>query len=159
MFSQVEENYIKGLIGSYTRQGYKNYICHTVTENDNVYDIYIYFSKEEIKANNSLSYTIKNGILLRIDSSQRNDNGYNLSTHPRVVLANSNYNGTISINQAEFIYTDASIDYEITTSVVQPDINYNSNSVITIWSNMGILFLLVILFVYTFVKDILRIRK
>lgn len=159
MFSQVEENYIKGLIGSYFKQGYKYYVCHTVNETDNVYDIYIYFSKEEIKALNSNSYKLDKSICLKIDSSTRNDNSYNPSIHSRTILSNSNYTGDLDINEAEFIYTNATLDYEISVDTINPDINYNGHSVSDSFYSIGILFILVILFVYTFVKDILRIRK
>ena len=159
MFSQVEENYIKGLIGSYLKQGYKHYLCHTVTETDNNYDVYIYFSEKEIKALSSNAFELDSALCIKIDSSIRNDNSYNPSTHSRTILSNSNYSGAIDINEAEFVYTNAEISYETTLDTINPDINYNGYSVVDSWYSVSMLFVLVILFIYTFIKDIFRIRK
>ena len=38
MFSSLEVDYILSLINTYQRLGYKYYMCHTITENDNSYN-------------------------------------------------------------------------------------------------------------------------
>lgn len=160
MFSQVEENYIKGLISSYRKLGYNYYICHTITENNNDYDIAIYFSKDEIKAITATSFDISNGVYIRIDSSQRNDSGYYPSTGYRSVISNNNYNEVLSVNIAEFIYTNAVIDYNETSIVVNPDIEFNaSSSYIATKFDYLLIFILLITFLYTFITSLLRFRK
>lgn len=160
MFSQVEENYIKALINTYKKEGYKYYICHTVTENDNNYDVYIYLSKEEIKAISNNTFDLTNAIYIQLDSSNRSDSGYNSSTHSRSRLLKSNINEILEVNQAEFIYTNAIYSYKTETTVLNPDLllqssnSYNSICFMTICS-----IVLVITFLYTFISNIFRIRK
>ena len=160
MFTQVEENYIKGLISSYKKLGYNYYICHTITENNNDNDIAIYFSKDEIKAITSTTFDISNGIHITIDSSSRNDSGYYLSTGYRSTISDNNYNNILSVNKAEFIYTNATLDYSETSLVLNPDIELNnSSSYIINKINYLLLFVLLITFLYTFIINLLRIRK
>ena len=135
------------------------YLCHTVTETDNNYDVYIYFSEKEIKALSSNAFELDNALCIKIDSSTRNDNSYNPSTHSRTILSNSNYSGAVDVNEAEFVYTNAIVNYEITLDTINPDINYNGYSVVDSWYSITILFVLVIFFIYTFIKDIFRIRR
>lgn len=161
MFSTVEENYIKGLISAYSKLGYKYYICHTVTENYNNYDIYIYFSKSEIKAITPLTFDVFNGIYLKIDSSARNDNNYNPSTDYRIVVSNSNYNDVVSVDKAEFVYTNAVITYNTSDSlVINPDILLNNSSDYnTLHMNFLLCCLVCIILLFEFICKILRIRK
>ena len=160
MFTSVEENYIKGLISSYYKHGFKYYICHTVTENNNNYDVYIYFSKEKIKAITPISFDISNGIFIKIDSSSRNDNTYNPSIDYRILISDSNYSDVISVNKAEFIYTNAIVDYEVTSLVVNPDITMNSSSNYSTFKLDYICCcILFTTFLYIFICNLLRIRK
>lgn len=156
MFSAVEESYLKGLIESYRNQGYRYYLAHTVTETNNNYDMYVYFSKKEIKAITSTMFDMTNAVCLRVDSSSRNDNSYNGSTHSRIDIFNSSYSNVLSVNQAEFIYTNAEISYTSSNIVVQPDIEY---SVIGSTTDFAILFVLIISFLFTFVLTILRLKR
>lgn len=160
MFSQVEENYIKALINTYKKQGYDYYICHTVTENDNNYDIYIYFSKEEIKAVSNNMFDLTNAIYIQLDSSSRNDSGYNASVHSRTRLVNSNVTKIVEINQAEFIYTNAINSYKTETTVLNPDLMLQGSNSYGSLLFMGIcIIVLFITFLYTFISNIFRLRK
>lgn len=160
MFTQVEENYIKSLINTYKKQGYNYYICHTVTENDNNYDVYIYFSKEEIKAISYNTFDLTNAIYIQLDSSNRNDNNYNSSTHSRTRLINSNVNSIVEINQAEFIYTNAINSYKTESIVLNPDLLLQGSSSYSNIVFMGAcIIILFITFLYTFISNIFRLRK
>lgn len=159
MFSQVEESYVKSLISRYYEEGYTYYICHTVTESDNDYDIYIYFSKTEITAIDKLNFDLKDGLFIKIDSSSRNQNAYNPSTDYRIVLSDSRYNGVVSVDKAEFIYTNCKYNYESTVGVIYPDFNYSGSSFYVSKYSVIAIVVLVVSFVYTFVRDVLRIRK
>lgn len=161
MFSSVEENYIKGLISAYAKQGYKYYICHTVTESYNNYDIYIYFSKSEIEAITPLTFDVSNGIYLKIDSSSRNDNNYNPSTDYRIIVSSSNFNNVVSVDKAEFIYTNATVTYSTTDSlVINPDITLNNS---TNYLSLKMDYLLCCLvctnLLFLFISKVLRLRK
>lgn len=160
MFTQVEENYIKSLINTYKKEGYNYYICHTVTENDNNYDVYIYFSKEEIKAVSNNTFDLTNAIYIQLDSSNRNDNSYNSSTHSRIRIVNSKVNSIVEINQAEFIYTNAIHSYKTETTVLNPNLMLQgSNSYFSICFMIVSLIVLLITFLYTFISNIFRLRK
>ena len=50
MLSDVELDYVLSLINTYFKLGYKYYLVNTITDNDVIYDIDVYISKEEIKA-------------------------------------------------------------------------------------------------------------
>lgn len=162
MFSQIEENYIKALINTYKKQGYKYYLCYTITEpnNNNEYDICLYISKEEIKAINSNTFDLTNAICIQIDSSSRNDNNYNPSTHSRDKIANSNVTNIIEVHQAEFIYTNASYNYNETNICVNPDLLLQgSDSFNTLYLSITCIVVLIVTFLYTFFINILRVRR
>lgn len=159
MFSQVEENYIKALINTYKKQGYKYYICHTVTENNNEYDVYIYFSKEEIKAINRTTFDLNNSLYIQLDTSTRNDNSYNPNNDDCIRIINSNYSTILSVHQSEFIYTNALFKTGVST-VVNPDLMLqNTDSQFDVSCMCIIIVLLVVTFLYTFFSNILRIRR
>lgn len=159
MFSQQEIDYILSLINTYRRLGYKYYVCHTVTENDNNYDIRIFFSQKEIKAVTSTTFDLTNAIQIDIDSSARNDNSYNPSTHSRDTLVSSNLTKIVNVNAAEFIYTNATISAAATT-LVNPDLVLNNASnysdTLLLATN---LFMCSVIFLYLFFKSILRLRR
>ena len=110
MLTAVESEYIRGLISVYQLKGYKYYMCHTVTENNNNYDACIYFSKDEIMAIDNNIFSVSSGVKIYIDSSSRSYNyqtGYNDS--PRTLIADNSFNGNVNVNVAEFVYTNANI--------------------------------------------------
>ncbi len=156
MLSAQELEYVKGLVGAYYKKGYKYYLCHTVTESNNVYDVYVYFSKEEIKAITSDTFDVTDGLLVKIDSSQRNDNSYNGSTHSRDEV--SNVSSIVSVHQAEFIYTNAISNYS-TNLVVNPDLNYSNLTAQNTHLLGGVFVMLIIAFLFSFVASILRLRR
>ena len=159
MFSQVEIDYVLSLINTYQRLGYKNYLCHTITENDDVYDISIYFSKKEIKVVTNNTFDLTEAIHIEIDSSNRNDSGYNPSTHSRDYVVSSNLTSIVEVNQAEFIYTNATPNTSSITAV-NPDLllnasqNYNNSILI----GAGVV-LCGMIFLYMFFKSILRVKR
>lgn len=160
MFSQTEENYIKALINTYKQQGYNYYLTHTITETDYNYDIYLYVSKEEIKAVTPTTFDLTNAICIYIDSSSRNDNTYNPSTHSRDRIENGNLTASVEVNQAEFIYTNATFTYSETVGCINPDLLLqSSDSYVSLRISAVIIFILIVTFLYTFFTNILRIRK
>lgn len=158
LFSSSEENYLKGLISSYAKQGYDYYLCYTITENNNDYDVYIYFSKEEIKAITSTTFDVSNGVFIKLDSNSRSS--YNDYNHNRVVISEGDFNSIVSVDVAEFIYTNAVVDYNASELVINPDITLNSSSSY-VDGHISYLtcFIIFILFLYIFVTDLLRFRK
>lgn len=158
MLSQIETDYILSLINTYQMNGYRYYLCNTITDNDVVYDIDIYFSKEEIKAITSNVFDLTNAIHIKIDSSNRNSNGYNTSLHSRDVLVNGDLTSIVIIDEAEFIYTNAAFSENIT--LINPDLLFgNSVSYYNSLFLCGNIFLTGMIFLYLFVTQVLRLRK
>lgn len=154
MLSAIESDYIKGLISVYKAKGYNYYVCHTVTEQNNEYDFCIYFSKDITAISNDV-FSVKNGIKIYVDSTSRS---YNNST-PRVILSNSNYSGTFSVHTAEFIYTNAVLDYSEGAYTLNPDIsksgvtNYEFDSF-----SIVLLVIVVTILLFNFIRVILRMK-
>lgn len=148
MFSAIEIEYIKGLINTYYGKGYKYYLCHTITENNNDYDFVIYFSKEEIGAINDNYFQVKNGLRLYVDTSARNT--YNSTSGDSV----SDFNAYITVNQGEFIYTNATANYSLSTIPLNPDItiDYKQNN-----TDIILLIVITIFCLYSFIKDLFNI--
>lgn len=159
MFSTLEENYIKSLINTYKKEGYSYYVVHTVTETDNEYDFYIYFSQDEIIFTNSYTFELSdNSLMLKVDSSSRNDNSYNPSIgHRDLVFYES---GTINVNVAEFIYSNAGYNYSLIVHSLNPDImnsgldSYNNNLI-----SLSLLCICSSIFLFMFVRSLLRLRR
>lgn len=103
MINTNEEIYVKGIVENYYKNDYKNYICITnnpnTTYNQSYYDIYCYFSKNEIEKNDN-TYNISNGIKCDIDTKTVT------STYKQNSLNCSAYNGTITADKKEFIYSN-----------------------------------------------------
>lgn len=160
MFSDVEENYIISLINTYRKEGFPYYIVHSITDRDNDYDICLYVSKEEIKEVSSDIFKVSHGIEIQIDSSSRNSDGYNPSTHSRDRMVNSDFSGIVQVDIAEFIYTNASREEESFTRCINPDVLLqNTDSTSSLYLSMACTFTLIITFLFTFFSSILRLRR
>lgn len=148
MFSTVENEYIIGLINTYYGKGYKHYLCHTITENGNDYDFVLYVSKEKIGGINDNYFDIKDALRLYVDSSSRST--YNSTLGDKV----SSFTGYITVDQGEFIYTNAECNYNLSTIPLNPDItiDYKQNHVDVI-----LLIVITIFCVYSFIKDLFNI--
>lgn len=159
MLTQTESEYIKGLISSYEAKGYHSYLCHTVTERNNDFDICIYFSKTDIIARDNSIYSLKDTVKIYIDSSSRSYGSGGYIDTPRVMIADSNFSGTISINVAEFVYTNALVSYDEAVYMINPDLmqasatNYSNRVSFSV-----ILCILVVLILNTFLFKILRLK-
>lgn len=159
MFTQTEENYIKALINTYKKKGYNYYLCHTITEDNNNYDIAVYVSKEEIKAVSGSVFDLTNAIYIQIDSSTRN-NSYNSSLHSRDRIVNSNVTTILEVHEAEFVYTNATYTYNEANTCVNPDILLQgSDSISSLYLSITCIVVLLISFLYTFFINILRVRR
>lgn len=159
MFTSVETEYLKGLLNSYASKGYKHYVSHTITESDNNYDFVVYLSKDEITSSSPNKFNIPdNSIQIYVDSSSRNENNYNPSLHSRDILYN--YHGTLEVDVAEFIYTNSKVTYDSITNTINPDILLSSsNSYQSNVLDYSLLFVLISIFLYLFIKSILHIKR
>ena len=62
MLSQIELEYVKGVLNAYYAKGYKYYLVHSVTEYNNEYDVCIYLSKEKINAISDNYFSVSHGL-------------------------------------------------------------------------------------------------
>ena len=152
MLSVQELEYVKSLINTYKKQGYNYYLLTTNSNNDVSADIYLFLSKEEIKALDDVTFSIVNGIKINIDYSYRyNENPYILTMFDTVE------NNVYIIDKHEYIYSNCSYNYKATTSVIYPDILLSGSD--SYYSSYVLSFLLISIFLYMFIKSILRIRR
>ena len=159
MLSEIELDYVLSLVNTYKKLGYDYYLCNTITQSNNNYDIDFYVSKEEIKAVSSTTFDLTNSIHIKIDSSNRNDNNYNQSLHSRDVLVDDNLTKIITVDEAEFIYTNAVITSKNIT-LVNPDLMLNSSNSYSNHILLGASVLLTgMIFLYIFFESILRLKK
>lgn len=158
MFTSVESDFIKAFVNSYYNAGYKQYIVHTITESDNDYDMCFVFSKNEIEAISDNNFVVSEGIIIYIDSSSRNDRN-NSSIHSREDIHRISFSGSYQINIAEFVYTNAHFDYDVSSILLNGDIlesNTYNKEIHTL--SFLTLFILVLIFLYMFVTKILDRR-
>lgn len=130
------------------KNGYTSYLVHTVTENNNDYDICIYLSKTDIEAVTDNYFDINDGLQIYIDSSSRS----NYSTNRRDSV--SRFNGSVTIDNAEFIYTNAISEYSLVNIPLNPDLSIDYTQKQT---DMVLIFIVVILILYIFIRDLFNI--
>ena len=145
MLSSVELEYVKALINTYYAKGYKNYLCHTITDNNNDYDFVIYFSKFEISAISDNYFEIQSAVKLSVDSSVKSQ--YNNNSNDNV----EKFSGFLSVDTAEFIYTNAVSTSDLTVMCLNPDlsIEYKKD-----FSFSYVSILICILLLYIFIRDL-----
>lgn len=154
MFSAVENDFIKSFVSAYFNEGYKYYIVHTVTETGNDYDLRFIFSKEDIQAVSDNDFVVVDAVVVDVDTSSRSDN-YNQSIHSRETISQISYSGAYEVNVAEFVYTNATPQFEGNTIVLNGDILASGtfNVDMFTWSFLTV-FMLVLIFIYMFVSNI-----
>ena len=155
MLSVNELEYLKSLINRYQKEGYKYYVCTTVSESNIVPDLYLFLSKDKIEFVDNKTFTIKNGIRLSIDTN------YSYNTRPNVLsLDLLNVNDIYVLSSYEFIYSNCSYAYELTQNVIYPDLLLSdSNSYLDLNVSFLSCFLILSILLYLFVKSIFRIRR
>ena len=114
MFSTSQQEYIKTLLPTYAKEGYKYYVAYT----DSLYssnshssfspDLYIIFSKKSISASDAYFYVIEESSLL-VSVRTYNYNSYGSTNAPRVTVSNYTKK-TLSIEPYEHIYTNAEFE-------------------------------------------------
>lgn len=155
MLSEQEFEYVKNLVSTYQKLGYKYYVCYTTTDDNIDIDVNVCFSKKEIHAISDNIFSIEDGIKITLKSSN-----YRYNDRPNVVNLITTISGDlIAVNDYEYIYTNAITDYDTTEYVVNPDLLYsNLNYENTQYFYISV-FLLSVIFLYMFVKSILRLRR
>lgn len=150
MFSQIEYQYVKDLTVSYYKSNYKYYMCITnnPTNNSyyNVYDVYCYYSKEQITNNKNVFNIPNNTIKCSIDSDRYSDQ----NTIDKLSCETLS-SGSITTNTKEFVYSNVG-NYPNIIQEYQSSSNYYYDSCFVL---VSILSIIIFTFLYIFVRSML----
>lgn len=106
MFSTAQLDYINAAVSTMRKEGYTHYVAISDNFRSESYDpdLYIYFSKTEIRAENLTTYYIPSDSVLY---SVRTGNGSNYNTGSRLTVDPVNVAEFLSVDDNEFISTNA----------------------------------------------------
>lgn len=118
MLNTSEQEYIKSIIDTYKKYDYKYYVL--ISRRTNYYtddfEYFLYMSKKKIETSYSNTFSIFDGILLKIDTTTKSNNNENDN------LVVEKYEGSLFVDSAEFVYTNAKNTYDLTTEALNPDL-------------------------------------
>lgn len=156
MLSENEYDYLLGLINVYKKQGYNYYLCSTISNRDIDYDFIVNFSKNEIKDLDSLEFLLEDAVVIQINSNSYNTD-YNKIPVKNIV--NVSYSGSVKFTEYDYIYTNAV--YNTSSSYfINPDVSISSSSNYELLRLSYVNCLLLgIIFIYIFVKSLLRLKR
>lgn len=150
MLNNQEYLFIKDLTINMYNKDYNYYLCYTNNENNynqSYYDVFCYYSKDNLKLNNYTLIIPNNSLKCSFDSKNSYSNYKNISLN-----CSETTDTSISINSKEFIYSNIGNNSNL-ISEYQNNINFYEDFGLIFTS---ILFMLVIIFLYKFVSNILR---
>ena len=156
MLSENEYDYLLGLINVYKKQGYNYYLCSTISNRDIDYDFIVYFSKNEINDLDILEFLLEDAVVIQINSNSYNTD-YNKIPVKNIV--NVSYSGSVKFTEYDYIYTNAV--YNTSSSYfINPDVSISSSSNYELLRLSYVNCLLLgIIFIYIFVKSLLRLKR
>ena len=150
MLNNQEYLFIKDLTISMYNKDYNYYLCYTNNENNynqSYYDVFCYYSKNNLKLNNYTLTIPSDSMKCSFDSKSSYSNYKNNS------LNCSKTNDTsISINSKEFIYSNIGYNSDLIAEY-QKNLKYFDGFKLI---STSILFMVIIIFLYKFIGNILR---
>lgn len=150
MLNNQEYLFIKDLTISMYNKDYNYYLCYTNNENtynQSYYDVFCYYSKNNLVLNNYTLTIPSDSIKCSFDSKSSYSNYKNNS------LNCSKTNDTsISINSKEFIYSNIGNNSDLIAEY-QKNLKYFDGFKLI---GTSILFIVIIIFLYKFIGNILR---
>ena len=116
MFSTVQLDYINGAVATMKKEGYTHYVAisDNYRTNTSSADLYIYFSKDEIRAEDLYTYFIPSDSVLY---TVRTGNGSTNNTSARLSVSTVNFAEFLDVDDNEFVSTNATF----LEGQVQPD--------------------------------------
>lgn len=159
MFSTSQQEYIKSIIPTYAKEGYRYYICFTnsLGSNGSSYyaepDLYFYFSKKEITAEGAYHFTFEDYPLV-VAIRCNNYSSYNGANNTARVSVSERTSKTLSIDVYEHVYTNAKFE----TVALQPDYNLISGGETNVRLE-AITFILLFIFIFSSLSKLLRLRR
>lgn len=119
MLSSNEQEYIKSLIDTYFKAGYKSYllVSRRVNYYTDDFEYFLYLSPQNISAMGNNLFSVMDGCVVKIDTSVKNTN-----SNTDENLVSEAFSGVVRTDVAEFVYTNAVVDYNTTTEALNPDL-------------------------------------
>lgn len=159
MFSTAQQEYIKSIIPTYAKEGYRYYIVCTnsVGSSSGSYysepDIYFYFSKKEISAETAYRFTFKGDVLV-VSVRSYNYSSYNGAYNGSRVSVSESTSKSLNIDVYEHVYTNAKFE----TVALQPDYNLISGGEMNVRLE-AITFILLFITIFSALSRLLRLRR
>lgn len=160
MFSTNQLEYVKSLLPTYAKAGYKYYVAYTNTNTGGGYfdsttnpDLYVIFSKKSISAENAYSFITQDASILVTVRCGNYSSGSSAVNTDRIVVTDFN-NKTVHIDKYEHIYTNA----EFSGKTLQPDYYLISGGK----TNVGlesICFVLLVTLILSLFRSLFRIGR
>lgn len=159
MFSVSQQEYIKSLIPTYAKEGYRYYIVHSnsVGSNSSSYysepDIYFYFSKKSITAKTAYRFTFEGDVLV-VAVRSYNYTSYSGSNNSDRISVSESTSKSLSIDVYEHVYTNAKFE----SVALQPDYNLISGGETNVRLE-AITFILLFIVIFSALSRLLRLRR
>lgn len=159
MFSTAQQEYIKSIIPTYAKEGYRYYIVHSnsVGSNSSSYysepDIFFYFSKKQISAQTAYRFTFEGDVLVVAVRSYNYTNYSGANNTSRVIVSESS-SKSLNIDVYEHVYTNAKFE----TVALQPDYNLISGGETNVRLE-AITFILLFIVIFGALSRLLRLRR
>lgn len=150
MLNNQEYLFIKDLTISMYNKDYNYYLCYTNNENtynQSYYDVFCYYSKNNLVLNNYTLTISSNSIKCSFDSKNSYSNYKNNSLN-----CSESFDTSISINSKEFIYSNIGNNSDLIAEY-QKNLKYFDGFKLI---STSILFIVIIIFLYKFIGNILR---
>lgn len=150
MLNNQEYLFIKDLTISMYNKDYNYYLCYTNNENtynQSYYDVFCYYSKNNLVLNNYTLTIPSDSIKCSFDSKSSYSNYKNNSLN-----CSETTDTSISINSKEFIYSNIGNNSNLIAEY-QKDLKYFDGFKLI---GTSILFIVIIIFLYKFIGNILR---
>lgn len=125
MFSTAQQEYIKALLPTYAKEGYKSYVIYSNTvvssgiSSTTYPDLYAVFSKSTISAQDAYAYDVPDDAVVVAVRSVNYSSYGSVNNDSRVTVKTVSEGYRLNIEKYEHIYTNA----EFTGIALQPDYN------------------------------------
>ena len=159
MFSTAQQEYIKSIIPTYAKEGYRYYIVtsNSVGSSSGSYysepDLYFYFSKKEISAKTGYRFIFEDNALV-VSVRSYGYSSYNGSNNTSRVSVSEATSKSLSIDVYEHVYTNAKFE----TVALQPDYNLISGGETNVRLE-AITFILLFITIFSALSRLLRFRR
>lgn len=118
MLSSQEQEYIKSLIDTYFKNGYKYYllVSRRTSYSSDDFEYFLYLSPKSISGMGSNMFHVMDGCLVKIDTSAKSNGNYDDN------LVTEGFSGVVHTDVSEFVYSNCTVEYDVATESLNPDL-------------------------------------